>query len=228
MPITVTIDRNNLREDVELRTITVRAYNSAFTTPQAAVEAATLTIRVERQPLQVEGTENRSRPPQVMRFVFLVRDSLGQVVPTQTEVERDRLNFAIFEDDVALNINETNQYLTNDLQVNLAILLDYTGSMLHAGTADPVNGLERGEAVSIMKAAARRFINDLPPNYRVALLSYNDVQAGARVIHQFTTNRDSLTGALDAFTLPEAQFGTSDIHDALIGSHGPACGRRPA
>ncbi|MBI2421602.1 MAG: hypothetical protein HYV27_02150 [Candidatus Hydrogenedentes bacterium] len=216
VPITVTINRNNLREDVELRTLTVTAFDSSFSTAQAAVEPAELVIRVERQPLQVEGTLNRSRPPYVMRFVFLVRDSLGQVVPTQTEEERKKLQFVIFEDDVALDLNETNQFLTNELQVNLAILLDYTGSMLNAGTADPVNGLERGEAVSIMKAATRRFIDDLPPSYRVALLFYNNVQQPNRVIHQFTTDRESLKAALDAFTLPEAQFGTSDINDALL------------
>jgi hypothetical protein len=216
--ITVTIDRSNITELEEYRKITVRAVDPDFGTVLTPVEAATIDVHVERPPMTIEGALNRSRPPYVMRFVLLMRDSRGKVIPTVTEADRSRLTFTIAEDDEPIDFNETSRYITGpeDLKVNLALMLDYTGSMYYAGTTDAEDPLEPGEALENVRAAALEFIGDLPDSWRIALMYYSDRQQPDRVIHPFTTDRKALKNALKSFSLPEAMYGVSDIRDALI------------
>lgn len=218
VPITVTVDRSNMTEDVETRTITVEAFDADFENALDIVESRTITIRVERPPLTFEGTLNRSRPPYVERFVFLLRDTVGDVIPTRTPEDLENLDFVVFEDEVQLDTNETNQFVRppDDLRVNLVLMLDFTGSMYFAGTQDPTAPLDPGEAVELMKRSAALFLDDLPPSYRVALMYYNDRQQQTRLMHQFSTDRASLKSTLETFTLPAASYGVSTVRDALI------------
>jgi hypothetical protein len=216
-PVRVTVNRANLREDVEVKEITITPVLEDLVTPFAILEPQVLSIRVERPPLGIEGAINRARPPYIERFVLLLRDTLGEVISTQTPEDLARLEFTIFENEVELDQRESNQFVSppTDLKVNLAILLDFTGSLYFAGTEAAEDPLRPGEAVDIMKEATARFIDDLPAGYQVALLYYNDRQQVNRVIHQFSTDRTSLKSALAEFNLPPAQFGVSDIFDAL-------------
>lgn len=216
--ITVTIDRSNLKEDVEFHTITVSATDLDFKNPLDAVESQTLQVRAERQPLTVEGAINRSRPPYVMRFVFLLRDTLSQVIPTLTAEDLERISFTVTENEIPLDLDETSLFVTGpaDLRVNLVVLLDYTGSMYYAGTADAVDPLAPGEAIEQVKTATKQFLDDLPPSYRVAIMYYNDRQQPDRLIQAFTTDRAALKASLDTFTLPASQHGVSDIRDAVV------------
>ncbi len=215
--VTVTIDRSKLTQDVEFHEITVEAVDRNFEDVLGAVEKKTIKIRVERMPLTVEGTINRSRPPFVMRFVFLLRDTLGRAIPTRTQEDLNRIRFTVTEEGIPLDLDETSLYVTGpeNLRVNLMLMLDYTGSMYYAGTRDAVNPLAPGEAVAQVKAAALHFLDDLPPGYRVGLMYYNDRQQPNRLIHALTTDREALKDALNRFTLPDAQFGVSTIYDAL-------------
>lgn len=217
-PITVTVDRSNMTEDVETRTITVEAFDADFENSLDIVETRTITIRVERPPLTMEGTLNRSRPPYVERFVFLLRDTVSKVIPTRTSADLENLDFVVYENEELLDTNETNQFvsLPDDLRVNLVLMLDFTGSMYFAGTQDATSPLAPGEAVTLMKRAASLFLDDLPPSYRVALMYYNDRQQQTRLLHQFSTDRASLKSTLEAFTLPAASFGVSTVRDALV------------
>jgi hypothetical protein len=220
VPVTVTIDRSNMEEDTVFREITVTAFQAGFETALEVVEEKTLQIRIQRPPLVIEGQLNRSRPPYIMRFVFLLRDTLGQVIPTQTQADRDDIEFVIYENEELLELDETSQFVSGpeDLKVNLVLLLDFTGSMYLAGTDDEDNPLAPGEALEQVLNAAKLFLDDLPPSYRVALLYHSERQQPERVIHQFSTDRESLKQALDNFTLPPADFGTSTIRDALMDS----------
>lgn len=215
VPITVTIDRSRLREDVEFRTITVEATDDTFQNVLDPVEPKSIQVRVERQPLTIEGALNRSRPPYVTRFVFLLRDSANQVIPTRSPEDLERITFTISEDDTPLDLSETNQFVegSENLKVNLVLMLDYTGSMYNAGTGA---GLAPGEAVGLVNNAAKNFLDDLPSSWRVALMYYNDRQQSNRLLHSFSTDRESLKAALDAFSLPPSLFGVSDIRDALM------------
>lgn len=218
VPVKVTVDRNNMTEDIEVKTVTVQAFDPDFQFPLDIVEEKTIQIRVERPPLRMEGTLNRSRPPYVERFVLMLRDTTGRVIPTRTEEDLERLEFVVYEDEQLLDPDETNQFvsLPDDLRVNLVLMLDFTGSMFLAGTEASVDPLEPGEAIEIMKRGAALFLDDLPAGYRVALMYYNDRQQLTRVIHQFTTDKDSLKAALEEFSLPDAQHGVSTIRDALV------------
>lgn len=217
-PISVTVDRTALVEDVEYRDIRIVAYDDDLTTPLEAVEVATIRVRVERQPLTIEGAVNRSRPPFLVQFVFLMRDSLSQVIPTRTPEDRARINFSIQEDEVPLDLNETNSFVTGpeNLKVNLVLLLDYTGSLYNAGTDNPSNPLPKGAVVEQVRQAAIRFLDDLPPGYRVALMYHNDRQQQNRLIANFTTDRDALKTALRNFSVPASLFGTTTVRDALV------------
>ena len=216
--VAVTIDRGALDEDVEERIITVTAMDEDFENELEAVPPVELRVRVEQQPLKLEGALNRGRPPFVSRFVFLMRDSEGDVIPTQTQEQRDRLEFVIEENDVPLDIDETNQFVTGpeNLRTNLVLMLDFTGSMYRAGTTMPQNPLEPGEALEQVKEAAKRFLDDLPPSYRVSLMYYNERQQTDRVIAPFSTDRGFLKTSLDNFELPASEFGASEIYDALL------------
>lgn len=215
VPVTVTIDRSALMENVETRTITVRAFNSTFSERQTAVEEATIQVRVEKQPFTITGALNRGRPPNLLRYVLSNRDEFGQVVPLQTDVDRARLAYDIFEDEAPLDLTETNQFVTYDYRGNVVLMLDYTGSMYTAGTAGD-GPLRPGDAVQLMRDAAATFIDDLPSNYDLQLMYYSDRVGEDRIIQRFTNDRAVLKDALQRFTLPEALFGSSDIYDALL------------
>ncbi len=221
--ILVTINRDYLVNDVEYRTITVEALDrDPIQFPNDAVvlggvEPKTIKIRVEKQPLQVEGAFNRSRPPYVMRFVFLLRDSTGKAVPTQTPEDLSKIGITITEDGVPLDLRETNYYLTGpkDIKGNIIIMLDYTGSMYYAGVDDAVNPRRPGEAIEDIKKAVIDLIYDIPDSYQIALMFHNDRQQENRVIRSFTTDKELLKDSLENFYVPPNLMGATDIYDAL-------------
>ena len=218
VPVTVTIDRSNLTEDLTVRTITIEAMDQNFENVIDAVAPVHIEVRIERPPLIIEGAINRSRPPAVLRFVFLVRDRLGRAVATLTEEDRERLSFAITENDLPLDLDETSQFVTgpDGLKVNLVLMLDFTGSMYNAGVDDPIAPLVPGEVLAQVVESAKNFLDDIPPSYRVALMFYHKRQQPERVLHSFSTDRESLKAALDNFSLPATEYRQSDIFDALI------------
>ncbi|MCX8064031.1 MAG: VWA domain-containing protein [Candidatus Hydrogenedentes bacterium] len=221
--ILVTINRDNLVNDVEYRTIKVEALDrDPIQFPDQAVvlsgvEPKTIKIRVEKQPLVVEGAFNRSRPPYVMRFVFLLRDSLGNAVPTQTPQDLSKIGITITEDDVPIDLRETNYYISGaeDIKGNIVIMLDYTGSMYYAGVNDPVNPRRPGEALEDIKKAVIDLIYDIPESYQIALMFHNDRQQTNRLIRSFTTDKELLRQSLESFYVPPNLMGATDIYDAL-------------
>lgn len=221
--IVVTINRDNLQEDIEYRTITITAVdrdpiqfpNQA--TPLNGVESKTVKVRVEKQPLRIEGALNRSRPPYVMRYVFLLRDSSSRAIPTLTPTDLSKLSLTISEDSVPLDLRETNYFLTGPqgIKGNMIILLDYTGSMYYAGVDSKENPLYPGEAIEKVKKAVVDFIYDLPSSYQIALMFHNDRQQTKRLIRSFTTDKELLKESLESFYIPPNLMGASDVYDAL-------------
>lgn len=221
--ILVTINRDNLVNDVEYRTIKIEALDrDPIQFPDEAVvlsgvEPKTVKIRVEKQPLVVEGAFNRSRPPYVMRFVFLLRDSLGNAVPTQTPEDLSKISVTITEDGVPIDLRETNYYISGpqDIKGNIVIMLDYTASMYYAGVNDPVNPRQPGEALEEIKKAVIDLIYDIPASYQIALMFHNDRQQTNRLIRSFTTDKELLRESLENFYVPPNLMGATDIYDAL-------------
>ncbi len=221
--ILVTINRDNLEEDIEYREITIEAVdrdpiqfpNQAV--PLNGVESKTVKVRVEKQPLRIEGAINRSRPPYVMRYVFLLRDSSSRAIPTITQDDLSKISLTISEDSIPLDLRETTYFLTGPEKIkgNMIILLDYTGSMYYAGVDNKQDPLYPGEAIEKVKKAVIDFIYDLPPSYQIALMFHNDRQQTKRLIRSFTTDKELLKESLESFNIPPNLMGASDIYDAL-------------
>ena len=214
--VVVTIDRSAMREDLETRDIYIEAWDEDGENRLDAVEPWHIRLRAERAPMRIEGATNRSRPPFLMRFVFSLRDRVGQIIPTRTPSDLERIRFDITEDGVLLDLDETVYYVEGpeQLKVNMVVMLDYTGSMYYAGVDE--RGMRApGEVLDEVREAVAMFLDDLPPSYRVALMYHNDRQPLNRLIHPFSTDRESLKSALRNFEVPPAMHGTSDIWDAV-------------
>lgn len=218
--VVVTISRDGIEEDIEYREIWVCAVNGvdAEGNPKIdpTIEPSMVQLRVVAAPY-VEGATNRSRPPSIMRFAFLLRDKRGIATDASDPLIRDLITFYIEEDDNPLDPDESSIFVTGpeNLRYNIVLLLDFTGSMYNAGVNDPQNPLQPGDAIIQMKEAAKQFCLDLPSSYRVALMEYHDRDQGSRVIRGFDTNKTNLVQALDAFTLPPAEHGASEVFDAI-------------
>ena len=216
--VVVTIDRTVMTEDVEYRALWIEAWDEDGEARIDAVPPWEMQVRAERPPMTVQGAINRGRPPYLMRFVFMLRDTLGRVIPTRTEEDMAKIRFSISENEAPLDLNEVAMWVDGpeQLKVNLVVMLDYTGSMYNAGVDDPSAPREPGEVLDEVRDAVAMFLDDLPPSYRVALMYHNDRQPLNRLIHPFSTNRESLKAALYNFNVPPQLYGTSDIWDAVI------------
>lgn len=204
VPISVTIDRNALTGSTDGGTITVSA---------VGIDPVDVVIDISAAPLGFEGAENRTRAPFIMRFVFLMRDALGNAIDTTdpgifAELETA---FSIREDGVDLDTDETNLFVTpaDNLRYNIALLLDYTGSMYNAGPGN-------GSVISQMVTASLDFIDDLPASWRLAIMEYHDRQQTNRLVHNFSTSKDSLKAGLQAFQVPIGENGATEVYDAVI------------
>ena len=204
VPITVTIDRGAVTGENDGGTVTVTA---------PGLDPVEVVIDVEASPLIFEGAQNRSRPPFILRFVFLLRNAVGDAIDTTDPDVLDELQgaFTIDEDTVPLDVDETNLFVTSaeNLKYNIVLLLDYTGSMYNAPPGS-------GTAIDQMVNASVDFINDLPDSYRLAIMEYHERQQTDRIVHNFSTNKATLVSELQAFTVPQGEHGASEVHDALI------------
>ncbi|MBM3289109.1 MAG: VWA domain-containing protein, partial [Candidatus Hydrogenedentes bacterium] len=204
VPVTVTIDRNALTGSTDGGTITVSA---------PGIDPVNVIVDVEAAPLGFEGAQNRTRPPFIMRFVFLVRDALGNAIDTTDSDIFDELasGFTIKEDNIDLDTDETNLFVSpaDNLRYNVALMLDYTGSMYNAAPGN-------GTVIDQMVTASLDFIDDLPDSWRLALMEYHDRQQTDRLVHNFSTSKSSLKAALQAFDVPFGEHGASEVYDAVI------------
>lgn len=218
--VSVTISRDGLEADLETRDLYVCAVRGLDGAGQPLIDPEIAPVhvglRVKAAPY-VEGALNRSRPPSLMRFVFTLRDKRGVATDAADALIRNKIKFYITEDKFPLDPDESSRFITGPehLKCNYVVLLDFTGSMYQAGVDDPLNRLEPGEAIDQMVESAKQFILDLPASYRVAVMEYHDRQQPGRIIHGFDTNKQAVVAALDAFTLPEAEHGSSEIYEAL-------------
>ena len=203
VPISVTIDRNALKGSEDGGTITVSA---------DGIDSVSVAVTAKSAPLRFEGAINRSRPPFIQRFVFLMRDGTGKSIDSTNPAIFQQLQtaFKVSEDGVVLDPAESNTFVTGpqNLKYNIILLLDFTGSMYNAETGS-------GVAIDQMVAGAKSFISDLPGSYRIAVMEYHERQQTNRLIHGFSTAKQPLLDALDAFSLPVGDHGASEVLDAV-------------
>lgn len=217
VPVTVRLDRTQMPVVPAGGVVQVSA---------AGLDSVQIAVDYERAGLIIEGAQNRARPPYVLRFVFLLRDSTGAVIDTLDPVVFEELQtaFRIEENGVPLDTNETNLFITraDRLTCNLAILLDYTGSMyaaieaLFPQSSNALQELYAGKTTD--EGIIGAFVRSLPGNYGVSIMEYHERQQRNRLIHGFgpESDRDAMIQALKDFSLPRAEHGASEIHDAII------------
>lgn len=189
-------------------------------------EPIVVAVAVTRAPLRIEGATNRSRPPNVARFVLLLRDSLLDVIDTTDPDVLSRLDFSIDEGGLPLELDETNSFVDGPegLKQNIVLMLDFTGSMYRTGQD---LGVPNGQAIQEMVSGSIEFINDLPDTYRVAIMEYHEKNQNLREIHPFSTDKAALTTALANFSLAPADHGATEVYDALLGAIGALVDQDP-
>ena len=218
--VSVTISRDGIEKDLEFRDLWIGAVKGTDESGQPLfdpdIAPRKVQVRVEAAPY-VEGATNRSRPPSLMRFVFLLRDKRGQAINAADDLIRSRMSFFLKEDTFPLDPNESSTFITGpeNLKYNIVLLLDFTGSMYQAGVGSTASPLAPGEAIQQMVDAAKQFVLDLPASYRVALMEYHDRQQPSHVIHGFDTNKAAMLAALDTYHVPAPEHGASEILDVL-------------
>lgn len=217
VPVSVSLNRREMNGSVDSAKVFVEA---------DGLDPVEVLILAEAAPLSFEGALNRTRPPFIMRFVFLLRDALGEAVDPSDPALEDA--FTIYEDEVPLDMNETSVFVTDgsDLRYNVVLLLDYTGSMYqrmalaHPDQADalqqfyegdPSDPNDRGAAGSFV----HRLLESLPETCRVALMEHHDRQQTDYTIRAFTSNEAELLEALDLFSMEPAEHGATAVYDAV-------------
>ncbi len=229
---------NNLETYVDPVTISVVVFRDQMT---GATDGGTITIsadgldpvnilvNVEAAPLSFEGAINRSRPPFIMRFVFLMRDQLGNAIDTLDETIFNGLKdaFTVYEDEKLIDTTETNVFVTSaqDLRYSIALMLDYTGSMYEAmkefnpDSSDALQELYAGGSTNPDDGLVAGFLDSVPDAYSTALMEYHERQQQDRLIHGFasgTAGRDSIKAAMDELYVPAAEHGASEVFDAIV------------
>ena len=202
--ITVSIDRGAMTGATDGGTVFVSA---------PGLDPVEVLVSIEASPLTFEGATNRSRPPFLQRFVFIMRDSQGNAIDTTDPAIFAELQnaFSVEEDGNILDPDETNVFITgpDNLKTNVVVLLDFTASMFNAAPGN-------GAAITQMVSSAGDFVADLPDSYRIALMEYHERQQANRLIQGFTTSKATLDTALTTFSLPANENGASEIYDALF------------
>ena len=230
--INVSIDRGGLEETGAVGTLTAHAYEldsaNNVVLLDDIIEPATVTVSVEASSLTIETARARTRIPSLVRFVLLMRNLKFQSMPLPYELLDDYAPlFRIFEDDLLIEAAETNQFLTSSAHIrqNIAILLDYSGSMdAAAATAVSVeSGLDiSGEAdplQALYELTVTPLITDLLdflPNCRVALMEFHDRSQATRVVSggDFTDDAPTLIAALEGLSVEDR--GATELIPAVV------------
>lgn len=181
----------------------------------SGLDEIVVSVNVTRAPLRIEGAMNRARPPFLQRFVFLLRDSLLNSVDVTNPDTFRTVSFSISENGLPLELDETSMFLQGPegLRHNVVLLLDFTGSMYHAGEDD---GLGNGVLLESIKSRAMDFVQHLPASFRLSVMEHHERDQTQRVIHPFSLDRDLIEAALDDFSLSSGVHGASDGYDALL------------
>ncbi len=207
-PFNISIDRSALDETGSVGELTIRAFESDEEGNRVFLEdvaPAVIRVSVEAAELTFETAEARTRIPSLVRYILTMRDIRYRAIPLAPEVIEDYANdFSIFQDSVLVEATETEQFLTSgtgssgaNLKTNVAIVLDYSGSMVDAASHidDPLfAGIEKPEDVlqEAYERTVSRLLEELPAHYRIALMEFHDRGQETRIVRGLDTNSDGM------------------------------------
>lgn len=183
--------------------------------PFDLVEPKTVTVAVQAAPLTFEQANAQTRTPSITRFTFGMRDIAYQSFDLDAATVPMNA-FNIFEDDVPLEISETNQFFANATAIgghgkartNVMLLLDFSGSMLASVSQLGLGGANPLQTAYIQLLTP--FLNALPPDVNVALMEFHDRGTPARLLSPFTQDRAATLAAL-AGNLGITDFGSTNL-----------------
>lgn len=181
-------------------TLDVKDLNDAVTTVSQSFVASAITIR--------NSFLTIGSPYMIGMHFRMVNNITKQVVTPADVPALTRANFAVTEDDIPIDLSETNQLLINGKRpLTLVLLLDFTGSMYDAGAVGP------------MISAAKEFIDSQGDTTSISLWAFWDRQGGNAQIDDYVrcdqAGRAKLKADLAAFASQPRDRGATEIWDTL-------------
>ncbi len=224
--VSVSIDRSGLSESGSgTGTLTIVALmdgvddeNNAIKIPDPSIEPAEILVSVGAAELFFEVAPARLRVPTQARYVMSMRNlRFGPITIPDDKLAEISNAFLLFEDNQAVELSETNYFVTSasNLRTEIAILLDYSGSAVesaylaqdnHLAVLDHLvdeaaeNGTGRdyeefdgfAEAPDplqfIYNATIGKLISELPEHYRIAIREFHDRDQEGQTVIGFTPN----------------------------------------
>ncbi len=155
----------------------------------------------------VDHVRASHRSPNHVEVLFSLRDVADRpLVLDRFGIERE-LSMTVLEDNSPIDTVESPVHIrsTEDLDLDLVIVLDFTASMDAAGG---------GSGLSVMKQAAKQLIFGRAENHRVAVVEFHDNLSGANysTLVDFTTDKQAAWDAVNNF---EPYHGFSVAWDAV-------------
>jgi len=181
--VNISIDRSRLDEPTggvgELKIWAFEIDEFGERVPIPTIEPKYVTVSVEASPLTFEGARGRLRVPSLVRFVSMMRDLAYRIIPLSHDLYDLFTNsFGIFEQEIQLDPDETNQFLTSGehLRTNVAILLDYSNSMYLAAqlVSDPAIANDPDPLQALYNQCVGSIIDELPASYSVGLFEFHE------------------------------------------------------
>lgn len=230
----VSIDRSRLDGENASARLIIRAFlvEDGVAVPDPTIPPVEIPVTVEAAGLTIESALPRTRVPSLIRNVVSLRNVRSEAIP----IPNSRLDevgrlFRFSENDVGLELSESNQFLKQDFSANVLILLDFSGSMLASAQAAVEDG-QLGEPANLTGDALKSvylnciplLIDELPAHYRVGLGFFNDhaipEQGTVRMVNPndgepaFTRDKSTLQARLTSIDVQDN--GATDLIPAVI------------
>ena len=182
-----------------------------------------VTVSVQAAPLSFEGATARTRIPSLVRFTMMMRDIAYDALPLpENLLDQYVRSFSIFEKDVPIEMPETNVFLTSGsvLRTNVAILLDYSGSMMDdaKSVSDPAIANAPDPLQALYELCVANLIRELPDSYNVALMEFHERSQPTRFVNpsgpMFTTDKDLLLERLSSINIID--HGATELLPAVV------------
>lgn len=225
-PFSVSVDRSQLDGSSASGKLIVTAFTTrdGQRVPLEGVDPIEVNVSVTAAELTIEAARPRSSIPSQVRYVLMMRNLQYQALPIPDSRLTEVGNlFNIFENDIALERTETNQFMTSATRAsaNAIILLDYSGSMYAAAqeVSDPLVSGAPDPLQALYETTVSQLIQELPAHYRTAIAVFNERQidpiSNIRIIGSpaYTTDKAELQARLRSIVVVD--HGATALLDAV-------------
>lgn len=139
--------------------------------------AATISLRGQDRPKANEKSDTQGEVLRLDTNLVSVDVSVNSKDGSRTIAGLKAEDFVVYEDGVQQKVSN---FSTTDVPFNVVLVVDTSGSTR--------------EEISLMRKAARRFLNELRPQDRVAVVEFNDK---IKLLEDLTANRKQVDKALE-------------------------------